>query len=86
MAQGKKGAIEQDKTINIRMGGELYEDVQKMCEETNISFSGLVRELLEERVDAYNSITEEDKALIKRFRHDRVLRSSIKEFVSKNNF
>ena len=86
MAQGKKGAVEQDKTINIRMSGELYADVQKMCEETNTSFSGLVRELLEERVDVYNSITEEDKALIRRFRQDKVLRSSIKEFVSKNNF
>lgn len=83
MAQGKKGAVEQDKTINIRMSGELYVEVQRLCEETNISFSGLVRELLEEKVDAYNSITEEDKEFIKRFRRDKVFRKFVKEIAGK---
>ena len=52
MAQGKKGAIEQDLTIKFRINSELYAAAQELAKKRGTNFSKMVRDYLQAELDA----------------------------------
>ena len=52
MAQGKKGAIEQDMFIKFRINSKLYKDSQELAKQRGTNFSKMVRDYLQAELEA----------------------------------
>jgi len=52
MAQGKKGAVEQDMIIKFRINSKLYAAAQELAKQRGTNFSKMVRDYLQAEIDA----------------------------------
>ena len=52
MAQGKKGAIEQDMFIKFRINSKFYKDSQELAKQRGTNFSKMVRDYLQAELEA----------------------------------
>lgn len=52
MAQGKKGAIEQDMFVKFRINSKLYKDSQELAKQRGTNFSKMVRDYLQAELEA----------------------------------
>lgn len=63
--------VETNKTVVIRMSEDLYNEIQPILQSEHKSFSGLVRDLLEKKLEDGKTVVIDNKDLAKIFTEDK---------------